>query len=103
MMLIRKRNFRGALDEAYEQGRGVGRMEPPLIHVAGGTNEITIRLMRGVSGPDGSTGRAHRVLKPQDLQGFKGGILVCGYRTPLEVEQEALMRGMTLITGDGGR
>ena len=103
MMLIRKRTFRDAKEGAYETGREVGRTEPPQVHVAGATEEIRRRLMRGVEAPDGSVGRAHRAVKMQDLHGFRGGVLVCGRDTPVDVEREALLRGMTLITGDGDR
>lgn len=110
-MLIRRRTFDAAKDTAYalghndgyEHGVDDGECDPVKVHVAGGTEEIRQRLMRGVTAPNGDVGRAHRIAGVGHLAGFRGGVLLCGYETPPDVEREALRLGMTLIAGDGGR
>lgn len=93
MILRGKRALRKARGEGYDEGRA----ETPVVHVAAGDLNGARHAARRLEHPNGDRGRAIHATKRQDLQGYRGGVLLRGWGTDERLVDEARQRGMVIV------
>lgn len=97
MKIVTARQLEQIKTDSYEDGHVDGQSVPTTVLVAGVHEDARQHAMVRVKSPNGDRGRVHRIAGINHLQGFRGGVLLCAYGTPLEIEDEARRRGITLV------
>lgn len=93
MILRGKRALRKARAEGYDEGRA----ETAIVHVAGGDMSAARHAARRVEHPNGDRGRAIHATKREDLQGYRGGVLLRGWGADETIVDEARRCGMVIV------
>lgn len=96
-MIIRRSTYNTRLKKAKTEGHEEGRAETPQVFVSALHIEAAREGARRMQHPNGDRGRAIVVRNPQDLQGYRGGVLLCGWGTDDELVTEARRRGMIIV------